>query len=160
MQKSHTVKTGWYIFSDVIASATAWIILTHKRKIWLNEEPLTYKALFTGYDFLYSSLVLALIFWITLFAVSGSYNQALYKRSQLKEITASIIQCLIGSILLLFILFLNDRESNPAYLYDVFFYVHCFANLVCDYGQIDIDLHCIQRHKKEPATVQYNYHRQ
>jgi exopolysaccharide biosynthesis polyprenyl glycosylphosphotransferase len=121
MQKNQTVKTGWYIFSDMIASVAAWILLTHKRKVWLNEEPLTYQGLFSNYSFFYTSLLLIIIFWAILFAVSGAYNSPLHKRSQLKEITASIIQCLIGSILLLFILFLNDRESDPSYLYDAFF---------------------------------------
>ncbi len=121
MQKTQTVKTGWYIFSDVIASVIAWTVLTHKRKIWLYEEPMTYQGLFNNYNFFYSSLFFAIIFWVILFAVSGAYNQPLYKKSRLKETTISIIQCLIGSILLLFILFLNDRKADSTYLNDVFF---------------------------------------
>jgi polysaccharide biosynthesis protein PslA len=151
MQKNQTIKTAWYIFSDIIASAAAWTILTHKRKVWLNEEPLTYHGLFNNYSFFYSSLLLVLIFWIALFAVSGAYNQALYKRSQLKEITASIIQCLIGSILLLFILFFNDREADPPYLYDVFFMLMVLQSLFVIVGRLILISIAHNDIKKNPA---------
>ncbi|MEO8712315.1 MAG: sugar transferase [Parafilimonas sp.] len=121
MQQIKTLKTGWYIFSDVLASVVAWIIVTHKRKILLNQDPLTYSGLFTSYHYFYQSVLLIIIFWIALFAIAGAYNTPLYKKSRLKELTASFIQCLIGSLILLFIIFLNDNEQYYTYLYAVFF---------------------------------------
>src|SRR6516162_610334 len=120
-QQIKTLKTGWYIFSDVLASVIAWVFVTHKRKILLSEEPTTYTGLFTSYNYFYQSIFLIIIFWIILFAVAGAYNIPLYKKSRLKELTASCIQCLIGSVLLLFLLFLNDNEQHYTYFYEVFF---------------------------------------
>src|SRR5882757_1452336 len=103
MQQKKTFKTGWYIFSDMLASGAAWIFVTHRRKVLLNQTPLTYSGLFNSYQYFYESVLLILIFWITLFAIAGVYNTPLYKKSRLKELTASCIQCLIGSMVLLFI---------------------------------------------------------
>ena len=121
MQQFKTIKTGWYVLSDVVASAITWILVSHQRKILLNEEPLTYSGLFTADPFFYKSFLLALIFWTALFAVAGSYNDSLYKKSRLKELTSTFNQCLIGSVILLFILFLNDNEPHYSYFYNAFF---------------------------------------
>ncbi len=121
MQQIKTLKTGWYILLDLIASVVVWILITHKRKLLLNQQPLTYSGLFTRYPFFYESVFLVAVFWITLFAIAGVYNVPLYKKSRLKELTASFLQCLIGSVFLLFIIFLNDDITNYTYLYSVFF---------------------------------------
>jgi len=121
MQQFKTLRTGWCIVSDVITSAITWILVSHERKILLNEEPLNYAGLFTEDHFFYKSILLTLVFWITLFALAGSYNISLHKRSRLKELTVTFNECLIGSLILLFILFLNDKEQHYSYFYNVFF---------------------------------------
>jgi exopolysaccharide biosynthesis polyprenyl glycosylphosphotransferase len=112
---------GWYTVSDVIASAVTWMFVAHQRKILLHEEPLTYAGLFTADAYFYKSITLAVIFWIALFAVAGSYNTPIYKKSRLKELTVTFNECLFGSLILLFILFLNDKEQHYTYFYTVFF---------------------------------------
>ncbi|MBV9960873.1 MAG: sugar transferase [Parafilimonas sp.] len=121
MKQKKLLKVRWYIFSDILASALAWIFVTHQRKLLLNEVPLTYAGLFTSYEYFYKSLLLIVIFWISLFAIAGAYNDPPYKKSRLKELTVSIIQCLIGAVLLLFIIFFNDNEQHYTYLYTIFF---------------------------------------
>jgi exopolysaccharide biosynthesis polyprenyl glycosylphosphotransferase len=121
MQQFKSLKTGWYIVSDAIASAITWLFVAHQRKILLNEEPLTYAGLFTDDKFFYKSIALAIIFWIALFAIAGSYNASIYKKSRLKELTVTFNECLFGSLILLFILFLNDNEQHYTYFYAVFF---------------------------------------
>ena len=121
MQQQKTFKTVWYVFSDILASAAVWIIVTHKRKLLLQQPPLTFSGLFSSYNYFYESLLLILVFWIILFAIAGVYNIPLYKKSRLKELTASCIQCLIGSVAIMFIIFFNDNDQNYLYLYSVFF---------------------------------------
>jgi exopolysaccharide biosynthesis polyprenyl glycosylphosphotransferase len=136
MQQIKLLSTRWYIFSDVLASVIAWIFVTHQRKILLNQDPLTYWGLFTSYQYFYQSVLLIIIFWVTLFAVAGAYNLPLYKKSRLKELTNSFIQCLIGSIILLFIIFLNDNEQHYTYLYDVFFMLVLLQTLCVAFGRL------------------------
>src|SRR5438477_11686772 len=121
MQQIKTLKTGWYIFSDVLASIITWIFITHKRKVLQNEEPLDLPGLFINDSYFYKSILITVIFWIILYAVAGAYNVPPYKKSRLKELTGSFIQCLIGSLILLFILFFNDKEQHYTYFYIVFF---------------------------------------
>jgi exopolysaccharide biosynthesis polyprenyl glycosylphosphotransferase len=135
-QQIKTLKTGWYIFSDVLASVIAWVFVTHKRKILLSEEPTTYTGLFTSYNYFYQSIFLIIIFWIILFAVAGAYNIPLYKKSRLKELTSSSIQCLIGSVLLLFLIFFNDNEQHYTYFYEVFFILISLQTLFIASGRI------------------------
>ena len=121
MQQQKTFKTVWYVFSDILASAAVWMIVTHKRKLLLQQPPLTFSGLFSSYNYFYESLLLILVFWIILFAIAGVYNTPLYKKSRLKELTASCIQCLIGSVAIMFVIFFNDNDQNYLYLYSVFF---------------------------------------
>src|SRR6188474_1714436 len=112
MKQVQMLKTGWYIFSDTFATVCTWIFITHTRKVLLNEAPLTYSGLFTQYEYFYQSILLVVLFWLILFAIAGAYNIDLYKKSRFKELTATCLQCLTGSLLLLFILFLNDKEQH------------------------------------------------
>ena len=121
MKQFKPLKKGWYIVSDVIASTAAWILVAHQRKVLLHEEPQDYTGLFTADPFFYKSLSLAMLFWIALFAVGGSYNLPPYKKSRLKELVFTFNECLLGSLVFLFILFLNDKGQHYAYLYTVFF---------------------------------------
>ena len=121
MQQFKPFKTGWYLISDLLASVVAWVLTMHARKILLNIPPFTYAGLFTSDSFFYQSLALTVVFWLILFAVAGAYNTPLYKKMKLEEFTATLIQCFIGSIILLFILFLNDDEQHYSYFYIVLF---------------------------------------
>ncbi len=130
MPQTKFFKTGWYIISDLTACIVTWIITTHQRKILLNEEPLTYSGLFTADSFFYESITLTIIFWLMLFAVAGTYNTPVYKKFKLEEFTATCTQCFIGSLLLLFILFLNDKEQHYSYFYTIFFTLF-FLQVTC-----------------------------
>ena len=71
-----------------------------------------------------------------LFAVAGAYNTPLYKRLKLEEFTATLIQCFFGSIILLFILFLNDNEQHYSYFYIVFFTLFILETLFVTVGRM------------------------
>ncbi|MEP6684707.1 MAG: sugar transferase [Parafilimonas sp.] len=150
MQQKKTFNIALYVFSDMLASAAVWIIITHKRKVLLHQEPLTYPGLFNSYEYFYESLLLILIFWIILFAVAGVYNIPLYKKSRLKELTASCIQCLIGSIVIMFIIFFNDNDQNYLYLYSVFFLLLLLQVVFIVIGRLLLITLAINDIKKSP----------
>jgi exopolysaccharide biosynthesis polyprenyl glycosylphosphotransferase len=129
-------KTAWYIFSDTFATVCTWIFITHTRKVLLDEEPLTYLGLFTHYGYFYQSVLFVVLFWLILFAIAGTYNIPLYKRSRLKELTATFLQCITGSMLLLFILFLNDNEQHYSYFYTVCFLLVLWQTLLIATGRL------------------------
>lgn len=152
MQQFKSFKTGWYVISDLIATAVTWIIITHERKILLDIPSFTYAELFTTDHFFYISLILSIIFWLILFAVFGAYNIPLYKKRKLEEFTATCTQCFFGSIILLFILFFNDNEQHYTYFYIVFFTLFLSQTLFVTIGRMYV-LHSAEKHfSKNPAS--------
>ena len=152
MQQIKPSKTIWYIISDLIASVFAWIITTHERKILLNDGPLTYAGLFTADSFFYQSLALTIILWLTLFAIAGAYNMPLHKRLKLEEFAETVIQCFFGSILLLFILFLNDNQEHYTYFYIVFFTLFILETLFVTIGRMFM-ISNARNHFKQNSTL-------
>ena len=151
MQQIKPSKTIWYVASDLFASAFAWVITTHERKILLNDAPLTYAGLFTSDSFFYQSLVLTIIFWLILFAVAGAYNTQLHKRLKLEEFADAVIQCFFGSIILLFIIFLNDHEEHYTYFYIVFFMLFILETVFVAIGRM-LMISNAMKHFKQNAT--------
>lgn len=113
----------WCVLTDALASTFAWIFVALERKELLNEPDVSFTELFTKDYFFKTSLSFIVFFWLSLYSITGSYNRSLYKRSRLNEFTDVLIQTLIGSVILLFILFLNDNEQYYTYFYKVFFFV-------------------------------------
>ena len=136
--------------SDVIASVITWIFVTHKRKILQQEEPFDFWGLFTSDNYFYKSLLLIVVFWLILFAVTGTYNISPYKKSRLKELSASFMQCLFGSVILLFLLFLNDKERDYTYFYTVFFMLLVWQTLLIFAGRLLVIAFARNEFKKRP----------
>lgn len=121
MKQFKPLHISWYIFSDIIAAFISWAILTHERKLLLNQDTASYTYLFTTYEFFWQSSFFNIVYWIILYAIAGSYNTSLYKKSSLNELTVTFFEVLIGSVLLLFIIFMNDGSQVYTYFYKVFF---------------------------------------
>jgi len=121
MRTPRPIHISIYIFSDIIASAVVWTFIALQRKILLNEAPQTLTGLFTQDSFFPVTLLIIPFFWLAIYTLIGSYNDAVYKKSRLSELTATFIESFFGSIILLFVLFLNDIEKKYSYFYITFF---------------------------------------
>lgn len=152
MQQAKSSNTVWYLISDLIFSILVWIITFHERKVLLNDLPLTYAGLFTSGSFFYESLALTVIFWLVLFTIAGAYNTPLYKRFRLEEFTATCMQCLAGSLILLFILFLNDNQQHYTYFYIVFFSLFGLQTFFVVAGRMFVLNNAIKQHKKNKTV--------
>ncbi len=148
MQQAKSSNTTWYLISDLIASVLVWILTMHQRKILLNDLPVTYTGLFTSGSFLYELLALTVIFWLALFTIAGAYHTPLYKRFRLEEFTATCIQCFIGSVILLFIFFLNDKQQRYTYFYIVFFSQFFLQTFFVTTGRMLVLNNIIKQRKK------------
>ncbi len=121
MQKTVPIHISRYAASDFLASAIVWAIISLLRKHLLYEHPQNFAELFTTDPAFLRSLIIIPVFWVVLYAVSGTYNSSVYNKSRLTELTTTVIQALTGSTILLFLLFLNDHRQDYSYLYIVFF---------------------------------------
>ncbi|MDQ6812347.1 MAG: hypothetical protein M3040_01205, partial [Bacteroidota bacterium] len=109
-----------YILSDLFASTAAWWIFTCYRRNLLHEAQ-TGLLDMTRDRFFNTSLVAIPIAWACFFLLTGFYREPLYKRSRLNELTAAFIACLIGCLLLFFLIILNDHAPSYTYFYKTFF---------------------------------------
>src|SRR5688572_25120343 len=116
MNAKRHLHISWYVISDYVLSLMAWILFSLYREDLLGKHLL----LTFNEDFiLYSSLVIPLG-WIILFLLTGGYSQSLYKKSRLNEITHTFIITLVGSVIIFFLLIINDDINYYTYFYHVF----------------------------------------
>ncbi len=116
MKKNGYLHISWYVISDYVLSLIAWILFSLHRENLLGQHLLlTFNEAFI----LYSSLIIPLG-WNILYLLTGSYSMSLYKKSRLNEITHTSIITLLGSIIIFFLLIINDDISNYTYFYNVF----------------------------------------
>src|ERR1051326_5537541 len=121
MRRSKPIHISIFIFSDIAAAMIVWTIIDLLRRHLLHEEPYTIAGLFSPQSFFPVTIFLVPLFWLVIYSVIGSYNDSVYKKSRLAELTTTFIEVFIGSIILLFVLFLNDKSDDYAYLYTIFF---------------------------------------
>src|SRR4051812_42732392 len=109
MHHSKPLHISSFIISDILASGIVWTFIALLRKQLLHEEPYTISGLFTQDNFFPITLMLIPVCWVILYCIMGSYNNSVYKKSRLSELTVTFIESFLGSIILLFVLFLNDN---------------------------------------------------
>jgi polysaccharide biosynthesis protein PslA len=109
------IHTGWYALCDFCCSLAAWFTFGWIRRLLLHQP------FFHSTSFIINTGLLVAIAWLILFSITGSYRQALYRKSRLNELTQTIIIVFFGSVIITFLLLLNDTEKNNWYIYQVFF---------------------------------------
>ncbi|MCC6287521.1 MAG: sugar transferase [Chitinophagaceae bacterium] len=114
MKNQQKIPVAWYVVSDYIAAAVAWVIAFFIRKklsgISMNIVPeLTNNLLFI------ISIFVIPAGWLMLFLMAGSYHKSLYVRSRTAEITVTFLCTLLGSLVLFFLLVLDDKQVNYPY---------------------------------------------
>jgi len=143
-----------FIITDIIASIIVWTIIALLRKHLLVEEPHTIESLFISGSFFLVTVLIVSVFWLVLYSIMGSYNDSVYKKSRLAELTTTVIESFIGSIILLFVLFLNDRGENYSYLYTVFFALFFLQTIITFVGRYIIIN--IAKHQLDKGKFRFN----
>lgn len=129
MKKNSFLHISWYVISDYVMSLVAWILFSLHRESLLGQHLL---LTFNEKFILYSSLIIPLG-WNILFLLTGSYSQSLYKKSRLNEVTHTLIITLVGSVIIFFLLIINDDIESYTYYYNVFaalFFLQLFLVLL------------------------------
>ena len=118
MQKNRHIPITWYAVIDFFMAILAWVIFYFIRQKLLNEPVTEASHLLKGKTF-WSGIIIIPIAWLILYALSGTY-QSLYKKSRLTELTNTFVISLAGSIVLFFILIINDTRNNYSYFFMAF----------------------------------------
>jgi len=106
-------RTIVYIIGDMLVAAIVWFCFFAYRKF--SELPhLSFQEInnliFNDYK-LYGGILIIPLCWLTLYALGGTYNQV-WKKSRLKETIITFQHVLFGSLVLFFLLILDDAVQT------------------------------------------------
>lgn len=131
MHRNKQISITWYAVADFFTAALVWVCFYFLRKIFLN-EPFEINGRLNINSKFWIGIILFPTGWLILYTLAGAYH-SLYKKSRLLEIISTFFCSLIGTIVLFFILILNDTRNDYLYFYRAFFsllFIHFFLTVI------------------------------
>jgi polysaccharide biosynthesis protein PslA len=126
--------TIYYVLADYITAVIAWLLFVVYRKT--NGELQSFsEALNTisSIDIRNAFLVIP-AGWILLHYHAGSYF-SVYRKSRLQEITRTVITTFIGTVIIFFIIVVNDNVHSYSFFTPAFFSFWLLQFLLCSIGR-------------------------
>ena len=116
LQKSQVFK---YVVFDYTASVIAWFLFLAYRRVNSSIDIFHLKdQLFTEQNLLIGFLAIP-AFWLTLYYISGEYKN-IFKRSRIGEFSQTLISTIIGTLIIFFVVLLNQEVETGAEYYQSF----------------------------------------
>jgi exopolysaccharide biosynthesis polyprenyl glycosylphosphotransferase len=109
----------YYLAFDYVASFVAWLLFFIFRKAYIEKLIPPFQVSYLNDRKLWWGLALVPLFWISLHFASGAYTDV-YRKSRLNEFTKTFFISLIGSIILFFLILLDDYVKNVSGYYQSF----------------------------------------
>ncbi len=109
-----------YILFDIAAAAIVWTLFFVFRKTYLEPLKYGYKVPITFDDNFFYALIFIPIYWVFLYFIIGTYKN-IYRKSRLKEFGQTLLISLIGTLVLFFVLLLDDEVSSYTQYYKSYF---------------------------------------
>lgn len=135
MKKEIRKGITWYALADFLTAALAWLGFLFYRKNVLHS--IGFEQFFQDINSkdIWIALLFVPLFWLFIHLFSGAYFNP-YRKSRFIEIYRTMISSIIGSIILYFIIVLNDTHGNSAYYYKSFFVYLLIQFIVSSWGRI------------------------
>jgi len=105
-----------YIFLDVLSAVLAWAIFFVYRKRYLEPIKYGHEVPLNFDDNFYLGLLFIPLFWVLFYFIAGTYND-IYRKSRLIEFGQTLLISLIGTLILFFVLLLDDEISSYTQYY-------------------------------------------
>jgi len=96
-----------YLLFDIVGSALAWTLFNLYRKRIIESNLFGIDIRFSPDYKFYLGLVFFTLFWVSMFGLVGLYHDP-YRKSRLREFGASLTITIIGTIVLFFVLLIDD----------------------------------------------------
>ncbi|MFN9393251.1 MAG: sugar transferase [Flavobacteriales bacterium] len=97
-----------YVISDLVSAAWAWTILFIFRQRFLETEKYGYEIEVEFDSNYFLGLLVVPVFWVSLYLLGGMYTRIL-RRHRLKEIGQVLTASVVGTIIIFFVLLLDDE---------------------------------------------------
>ncbi len=114
-----------YIGLDFFGSAIAWAIFYFYRKTRLELEHITVQSVLEDSNFVMGILGIAML-WIFMYSLLGNYRK-IYRKSRLVEFGKTILQHIVGVLIIFFVFLLDDQINEYEKFYSsilVYFSIH------------------------------------
>ncbi len=116
-----------YIGLDFLASAISWAVFYFYRKTNIELEQISIQSVFEDSNFVNGILGIAVL-WILMYSLLGNYRK-IYRKSRLVEFGKTLLQHIIGVLIIFFVFLLDDQITAYAQFYSsilVYFFVQTF----------------------------------
>lgn len=119
MSMNRRKQVAKYVAADLFGSALAWTLFYFYRKLFL--EPVKFgHPVDVVLDANYlKGLVLIPLFWFGLYTIVGGYRE-IYRRFRTMELGQTLLISVIGTLIIFFVLLLDDEVANYRYYYRSF----------------------------------------
>lgn len=117
MNKEKRISLYWYILSDFLSSAVVWAAFFILRKKILH-EPDQVHWIIDDIKF-WIGMIAIPTGWLLLYTLTGTYK-SIYHKSRLTESINTCIHTFIGTLIIFFLLILDDKTNNHFYFYKAF----------------------------------------
>jgi len=106
----------WYVIADYLAAALAWYCFFLFRKLVIEGQHFSFDIPFRDSNF-YVAMLIVPELWLLFHYLTGTYTD-LYKKSRLQEVGKTIVVSFFGTIIIFFLLLLDDyvRRYSDYYL--------------------------------------------
>ncbi len=113
-----------FILFDVLAAIIAWVLFFIYRKYITTENLSNLMTVVFTDDNLYYGLLIITALWLFLYAVTGTYLDV-YRKSRLRELGQTVLMTFIGTLIIFFILILDDQVGSYVNYYKAYFVLFC-----------------------------------
>ncbi|MBL0043515.1 MAG: sugar transferase [Flavobacteriales bacterium] len=108
-----------YVVVDLVGAAAAWTLFYLFRKTYMEPAKFGYKVPVAFDTNFWFGLVLIPLFWVGLYVVIGGYAD-IFRRYRIKELGQTLLISLIGTVVIFFVLLLDDTVADYRYYYRSF----------------------------------------
>ena len=108
-----------YVIVDVVGAAAAWTLFYLFRKTYMEPAKFGYKVPIAFDTNFWFGLALIPLFWVGLYIVIGGYAD-IFRRYRIKELGQTLLISLMGTVVIFFVLLLDDTVADYRYYYRSF----------------------------------------
>lgn len=96
-----------YVIADLLAAVLAWsLFFLYQKSVYDPEIQVNLGKVYADANY-YVGVTIIPLFWLTLYAMAGTYRR-IYRKSRLKELGQTLIITIIGIVIIFFALILDD----------------------------------------------------
>ncbi len=138
-----------HIIADLISAGSAWLLFFLYRKHIVEAGKHGYDIPVNNDLKLYAGLLAIPLMWLLIYAGSGYYKN-IFRRSRLREVERTFISGIVGSLIVFFLLILDDSVGNYRDYYKsllVYFSLHTGITMVLRLALVSRTIYMIQHRK-------------